>query len=168
MWPISVHHLINPKTSTLLRREQRVFWNTPNTYSSLTVNKRTFTAATAKTQTKYPRSTVRALIRGDFLAAGFSVVAWPSWHNVLTNDNGLKSLFDDRLYCKLLSKTSYIFHSFLTQRGNWMESYAGVVTVRLIKSFEYRNFRNLIVKNVDLKQTVAEFKRRIDEGVIRN
>ncbi|KAI9594934.1 hypothetical protein BDF19DRAFT_465814 [Syncephalis fuscata] len=39
-----------------------------------------------------------------------------------------------------------------------------VVTVRLIKSFEYRTFKNLLIHNVDLTQTVMEFKQHIREA----
>ncbi|RKP10062.1 hypothetical protein THASP1DRAFT_22168 [Thamnocephalis sphaerospora] len=36
-----------------------------------------------------------------------------------------------------------------------------IVTVRLIKSFEYRTFKNLLMRDVDPQQTVAEFKENI-------
>ncbi|KAI9230665.1 MAG: hypothetical protein DHS80DRAFT_12024 [Piptocephalis tieghemiana] len=37
---------------------------------------------------------------------------------------------------------------------------ARIITVRMIKSFEYRNFKNLLLHNVPLSLTVAELKER--------
>ncbi|RKP36846.1 hypothetical protein BJ085DRAFT_15809 [Dimargaris cristalligena] len=38
----------------------------------------------------------------------------------------------------------------------------GVVTVRLIKSFEYRTFKNVVLKNIDFAQTtVGDLKKQI-------
>ena len=41
-----------------------------------------------------------------------------------------------------------------------------VLTVRLIRSFEHRNIRHIVFKNVDLNQTTQEFMELINEGTI--
>jgi hypothetical protein len=38
-----------------------------------------------------------------------------------------------------------------------------VITIRLIKSFEYRTFKNLLLRDVDEQSTVGELKQRIVE-----
>ncbi|RKP22438.1 hypothetical protein SYNPS1DRAFT_20057 [Syncephalis pseudoplumigaleata] len=42
-----------------------------------------------------------------------------------------------------------------------MTDTVSIVTVRLIKSFEYRTFKNLLMRDVDPQQTVAAFKEQI-------
>jgi hypothetical protein len=42
-------------------------------------------------------------------------------------------------------------------------SHEPIITIRLIKSFEYRNVKNLILKNVDLKRTASDLKQLIKE-----
>ena len=41
-----------------------------------------------------------------------------------------------------------------------------VLTVRLIRSFEHRNIRHIVFKNVDLSQTTQEFMDLINAGTI--
>lgn len=38
------------------------------------------------------------------------------------------------------------------------------VTVRLIRSFEYRNMKNIVLQNVDLDISVDDFKALISRG----
>jgi hypothetical protein len=38
------------------------------------------------------------------------------------------------------------------------------VTIRLIRSFEYRNIKNILIKNVDKKTLVSEFIQLINDG----
>ena len=38
------------------------------------------------------------------------------------------------------------------------------VTVRLIRSFEFRNIKNIIIRNVDKKTLVTDFIKLINEG----
>ena len=40
-----------------------------------------------------------------------------------------------------------------------------VLTVRLIRSFEHRNIRHIVFKNVDLNQTTQEFMENINRGI---
>ncbi|XP_023230659.1 UPF0538 protein C2orf76 homolog [Centruroides sculpturatus] len=40
-----------------------------------------------------------------------------------------------------------------------------VLTVRLIRSFEHRNIRHIVMKGVDTAQTVSQFKRKVLELV---
>ncbi|KAJ1926098.1 hypothetical protein IWQ60_004074 [Tieghemiomyces parasiticus] len=41
----------------------------------------------------------------------------------------------------------------------------GVLTIRLIKSFEYRTYRNVLLKDVDFgNTTVGDLRRRIQHG----
>ncbi|KAI8052799.1 hypothetical protein BDF22DRAFT_487832 [Syncephalis plumigaleata] len=42
-----------------------------------------------------------------------------------------------------------------------MSDTVAIVTVRLIKSFEYRTFKNLLIRDVNPNQTVSEFKEQI-------
>lgn len=39
-----------------------------------------------------------------------------------------------------------------------------IVTIRLIRSFEHRNIKNLVLKDVDLSMTIRDFKSFINEG----
>ncbi len=39
-----------------------------------------------------------------------------------------------------------------------------VLTIRLIRSFEHRNIRHIVFKNVNLNQTTQEFMELINEG----
>ena len=39
-----------------------------------------------------------------------------------------------------------------------------VLTIRLIKSFEYRTFKNLLLRNIPQTMTVSELKQRINQG----
>jgi hypothetical protein len=48
---------------------------------------------------------------------------------------------------------------------NTMTATVDILTVRLIKSFEYRTFKNLLMRDVDTSLTVAEFKERIKQGM---
>ncbi|KAJ1984999.1 hypothetical protein H4R33_004192 [Dimargaris cristalligena] len=44
----------------------------------------------------------------------------------------------------------------------------GVVTVRLIKSFEYRTFKNVVLKNIDFAQTtVGDLKKQIQHDTLK-
>ena len=44
------------------------------------------------------------------------------------------------------------------------ENTAVTLTVRLIRSFEHRNVRNVVYKDVDLAQSVADFEKFIIQG----
>lgn len=39
------------------------------------------------------------------------------------------------------------------------------ITVRVIRSFEYRSIRPIVVKNIDTKQSVLQFKHHILESI---
>lgn len=45
-----------------------------------------------------------------------------------------------------------------------MSSESVIVTVRLIRSFEHRNFRPVLYRNVNLDQTVKEFIAFVKKG----
>ena len=46
------------------------------------------------------------------------------------------------------------------------EEHCGLtVSVRLIRSFEYRNIKSVVVRDVHPGQTVGEFQRRVEKGV---
>lgn len=44
------------------------------------------------------------------------------------------------------------------------DNVGATVTIRLIRSFEYRNVRNIVLRNVDLQVSVNEFKDLINTG----
>ena len=47
-----------------------------------------------------------------------------------------------------------------------MAEAAQTVTIRLIRSFEYRNIHNIIYRNVDLQQSASCFLAQVKEGKI--
>lgn len=44
---------------------------------------------------------------------------------------------------------------------------AAVVTVRLVRSFQHRNFKPVVFQRVDLDQTVQDFMRVVRDGQYR-
>lgn len=47
-----------------------------------------------------------------------------------------------------------------------MSSEEVTITVRLVRSFEHRNFKPIIYHNVDLNQTVKEFLTLVQNGMM--
>lgn len=39
-----------------------------------------------------------------------------------------------------------------------------IITIRVIRSFHYRNLKNLVLKNINVDLTVKELKQLINEG----
>ena len=39
-----------------------------------------------------------------------------------------------------------------------------IITIRLIRSFEHRNIKNLVLKDIDLNMNVRDFKVLINNG----
>lgn len=51
-------------------------------------------------------------------------------------------------------------------RGSCADKMDSTVTVRLIRSFEYRNIKPIVLKAVDLDQSVSDFKDLVNAGKI--
>ena len=75
------------------------------------------------------------------------------------------------MFDKLPKEISKFSASFYGQKPKHclvkeMAETAQTVTVRLIRSFEYRNIHNKIYRDVDLKQSASCFLAKVKEGKI--
>lgn len=57
------------------------------------------------------------------------------------------------------------FHEVMNTIERYTNKNMTTLTVRLVRSFEYRNMRNVVLRNVDLDISVEEFSDLISAGM---
>lgn len=57
------------------------------------------------------------------------------------------------------------FHEVMNTIERYTNKNMMTLTVRLVRSFEYRNMRNVVLRNVDLDISVEEFSDLISAGM---